>query len=129
MLTARKFGEVSAVSTQQTVWGNIDWFDPENPVEQVYSRAGLESVEGHSYQRPHTHYDEQIIHVISGHGRHWISDVCYAMSPGRTFYIPAGEQHELINDGDQPLRYMLLSTVSSPREDASAFIGRDIDTS
>lgn len=114
------------MSTQQTVWGNIEWLEPENPVDNVYSRVGIESVEGHSYQRPHIHYDEQILQVLSGYGRHWISDKCYALRPGRIFHIPTGATHELINDAQEPLRYMFTSMVPpqiNPRENTSVFAG------
>lgn len=100
------------MSIQQTVWGNIEWMEPVNPVDYVYSRVGIETIEGHSYQRQHIHYDEQIIQVLSGSGQHWISDKCYALRPGRSFYIPNGEKHELINTTDKPLRLLIFSTTA-----------------
>jgi mannose-6-phosphate isomerase-like protein (cupin superfamily) len=58
--------------------------------------------EGGSDNR-HDHSD-QWLYVLSGRGRARGSGLDAKLAPGVLVLIAAGERHEIINDGDEPLR-------------------------
>ena len=61
---------------------------------------------------PHVHQrEEEVIYILSGHGQIKIGDSLEPLEPGVAAYIPPGIEHQVIVQGDQPLK---LVTVFSP---------------
>jgi uncharacterized cupin superfamily protein len=60
--------------------------------------------------------NEEAIYVLAGTGRLRTADGVEALEPGDYVPFPAGEDgaHRVHNDGDEPLRYLALSTMDDP---------------
>lgn len=56
---------------------------------------------------PHWHPDsEEVIHVLEGEGVTWVDGTDFAMRPGDTIRIAAGERHVTRNTGGRPLKLL-----------------------
>lgn len=95
---------------QKLNWGSINWiYEPEEGSGSTM-RIGISHMNPHTEQPPHIHYgDEQMVYIISGHGRQWINDELTMLEPGSYFHIPAGVVHRQVNDTDEPLVKLLAS--------------------
>jgi uncharacterized cupin superfamily protein len=60
--------------------------------------------------------NEEAIFVLSGEGTLRLGDDRTSVGTGDYVALPPGESgaHQLINDGDEPLRYLCLSTMEEP---------------
>ena len=55
---------------------------------------------------PHRHECEEVVLVESGRGRLHVGDGCVQFGPDSTLVLPAGRVHQIVNDGDEPLRLL-----------------------
>lgn len=95
---------------QNLEWGYIDWlYEPsENSRDNI--RVGISTVLPNTTQPRHFHYgDEQLMYVISGHGKQRIGDEESVIEPGKVFHISTGMAHESLNDGQEPIVKLLVS--------------------
>jgi mannose-6-phosphate isomerase-like protein (cupin superfamily) len=53
---------------------------------------------------PHRHDCEEVVLVEAGRGRLLIDEETVEFGPDSTIVLPAGCDHQIINDGDEPLR-------------------------
>ena len=60
--------------------------------------------------------NEEAIYVLAGRGVVRLPDGEARLSPGDYLARPAGPEgaHRVVNDGDEPLRYLVLSTMREP---------------
>lgn len=60
--------------------------------------------------------NEEALYVLSGTGTLRLDGETHTVSPGDYAAFPADESggHEIANDGDEPLRYLLVSTMNDP---------------
>ncbi|MEI3176776.1 MAG: cupin domain-containing protein [Lachnospiraceae bacterium] len=47
--------------------------------------------------------DEQLMYVLSGHGRQRIGETECALEKGSVYHISTGMAHESVNEGDEPI--------------------------
>ncbi len=59
----------------------------------------------------HSHWWEHEIFVLSGRGRVKGREESAEMREGTVILIPSEEPHQFVNDGSQPLRYILLNPL------------------
>ena len=65
----------------------------------------------------HAHLaNDEALFIVSGHGELTIGDESGAVEAGDFLMLPRGEKfaHVLVNDGDEPLVYLCLSTMIMP---------------
>lgn len=61
---------------------------------------------------PHTHDDaEEIFYVVSGNGRIRVGEEEEDIGPGSCVFVAIGNEHQLINNGDETLK---IIAVTSP---------------
>jgi uncharacterized cupin superfamily protein len=60
--------------------------------------------------------NEEALYVLSGTGTLRIDDAEVAIESGTFVPCPANAQggHQVVNDGDEPLRYLMMSTMEEP---------------
>ena len=60
--------------------------------------------------------NEEAIYVLAGRGRLRTADGSEPLHPGDYVALPVGREgaHRISNDGDDPLRYLALSTMAEP---------------
>ncbi|MWV65790.1 cupin domain-containing protein [Halorubrum sp. JWXQ-INN 858] len=60
--------------------------------------------------------NEEAMYVLSGSGTVRLDDEAHPVSPDDYVAFPADESgaHRVVNDGDEPLRYLVISTMSEP---------------
>lgn len=67
---------------------------------------------------PYHHHtaNEEALYVLSGEGTLRLDDEAYPLRPGEYAAFPANESgaHRVVNDGDDPLRYLVVSTMREP---------------
>lgn len=56
----------------------------------------------------HTHWWEHEVFVLSGSGRVRSEQGEHPVGEGSVVYIPGGEKHQFVNDGDAVLRFICL---------------------
>ena len=62
----------------------------------------------------HRHEDNrEIIYVLSGHGTAMCDGVPEPLGPGDCHFCPEGHEHQLVNDGAEPL--VFLAVVPGPK--------------
>lgn len=93
--------------------------------KQIGDRAGGEQLGCSCYRLPpgarswpyhyHTGNEEALL-VRSGTGQLRLDGDVHELTPGAYVAIPAGERgaHQISNDGDQPLEYLVFSTMQDP---------------
>jgi two-component system LytT family sensor kinase len=59
---------------------------------------------------------EQMLHVISGRGVHWVNGEEIQLEPGSTHYLPVGTSHRMVNTGTEPLVHLSAYHPTMPRE-------------
>ncbi len=59
---------------------------------------------------------EQMLHVISGNGTHWVNGEQIDLEPGSTHYLPVGASHRMVNTGTEPLIHLSAYHPTMPRE-------------
>jgi len=109
---------------------DIDWAETEHGEvafqrKQLGERAGGKDVGCSLYEIPpgrrawpyHYHEaNEEAIYVLSGAGTVRLADGEHPLEAGDYVALPTGEEggHRVINDGDDPLRYLAISTMVDP---------------
>ncbi len=62
---------------------------------------------------PHVHPNsEEVVTVLSGRGRAVTATEEHELTPGTVMYVPPGEQHSLVNVGEEP--FVILAVVAPP---------------
>jgi len=60
--------------------------------------------------------NEEALYVLAGEGTLRLDGETYPIAPDDYVALPAGESgaHRVVNDGDEPLRYLVVSTMDDP---------------
>lgn len=67
---------------------------------------------------PHTHGDSQEAwYVISGTGKLIIGDEIAELTPDTVVVAPQGVEHQILNDGEEPLKALFLFSPAGPEEE------------
>ncbi|UQZ89602.1 hypothetical protein C4J81_10445 [Deltaproteobacteria bacterium Smac51] len=98
-------------NSQKFTWGHIEWiYVPQKDDENTLS-IGISTMYARTVQPCHIHCgDEQILYILSGQGKQRINGEDHPLEPGRLFHIPAGASHESVNESDEPIVKLLIST-------------------
>ncbi|WP_132058180.1 cupin domain-containing protein [Halorussus amylolyticus] len=113
------------VSEDDFEWTTTERGDTEFRRKQLGRAAGSEELGCSLYELPpgkaawpyHFHTgNEEAVYVLSGSGTVRTPDGETTLSPGTYVALPAGEDgaHRIRNDGDDPLRYLAVSTMNDP---------------
>lgn len=85
---------------------------------------GTQTVPPGCHVREHRHEsNDEVIHVLDGHGRAVIDGADFPLRPGTTLFIGRNRLHMLINDGAADISWIWL-LVPNGLEDFFAAIGR-----
>lgn len=96
---------------QKFSWGHIEWIYVPQKDDVNTLHIGISTMYARAVQPCHIHCgDEQTLYIISGHGKQRINGEDLPLEPGRLFHIPAGASHESVNEGDEPIVKLLIST-------------------
>ena len=74
---------------------------------------------------PHRHDCEEVVLVEAGRGQLLVDDAVVEFGPDCTLVLPAGRDHQIVNNGKEPLRLLAVfpgTPVATKRPD-----GRPID--
>jgi|AntDeeMetagen192_2_1112575.scaffolds.fasta_scaffold13898_1 uncharacterized cupin superfamily protein len=60
--------------------------------------------------------NEEAVYVLAGAGLLRLDDETHSLSAGTYVALPTGEEHahRIVNDGDETLRYLVISTMDEP---------------
>jgi quercetin dioxygenase-like cupin family protein len=98
-------------NTQKFSWGHIVWIYVPQQDDVNTLHIGISTMDAHAVQPCHVHCgDEQTLYILSGHGKQRINGEDMSLAPGEIFHIPAGASHESVNEGDEPIVKLLIST-------------------
>lgn len=106
-------------------WQEVDRGDARWRRKQLGAADGGDELGTSLYELPpggasfpyHYHTgNEEAIYVLAGTGTLRLAGEEHALEPGDYVALPAGEgsAHRVRNDGDEPLRYLVVSTMNEP---------------
>jgi len=96
---------------QKFSWGHIEWIYVPQKDDVNTLHIGLSTMYARTVQPCHIHCgDEQTLYILSGRGKQRINGEDLPLEPGKLFHIPAGASHESVNEGDEPIIKLLIST-------------------
>ena len=113
------------VNESDLEWGELDRKDTRFRRKQLAEAAGGERIGCSLYELPpgsrswpyHYHTgNEEAIYVLSGSGVLRHEEEEHDLEAGDYVALPVGEEgaHRVINDSDEPLRYLAISTMRDP---------------
>jgi uncharacterized cupin superfamily protein len=119
------FGRSMPVNEDDLGWNDIGPDETGFRRKQLGAAAGGEQLGCSLYELPagerawpyHYHTgNEEALYVLSGTGSLRLHDEHHSLLPGDYVALPTGEEgaHRVINDSDEMLRYLVLSTMDDP---------------
>jgi mannose-6-phosphate isomerase-like protein (cupin superfamily) len=97
-------------------WGSIQWLCNAELSLGAKQTLGITHILPGRTNPKHYHPNcEEVLHVLSGMGRHSFGDDCVELASGMTIRIPAGVTHNLTNTGNETLT-TLIAFDSGVRE-------------
>ncbi|WP_134670640.1 cupin domain-containing protein [Halorussus marinus] len=113
------------INAERMDWTRFEAGDAEFRRKQLGEAAGGDQLGCSLYELPagkrswpyHYHTrNEEALYVLAGDGRLRLDDESLALAAGDYVALPADERgaHRVVNDGDEPLRYLAVSTMDDP---------------
>jgi len=113
------------VNQSELDWTAVERGDAEYRRKRLADAAGGDELGCSLYELPpgkkswpyHYHTaNEEALYVLDGTGRLRGADEELSLAAGDYVALPAGEDgaHRIINDSEEPLRYLMISTMSTP---------------
>ena len=97
-------------------WGTLQWLCNAKLSERAEQTLGLCHILPGCQNPRHYHPNcEEVLHMLSGSGKHSFDDDVIALRPGMTIRIPVGVIHNMSNTGAEPI-VCLISFNSGNRE-------------
>lgn len=123
--TVGAYGTVMPTSEDDLAWQEVDRGNARYRRKQLGAADGGEQLGCSLYELPlggasfpyHYHTgNEEALYVLAGSGTLRLDGDEHAVEAGDFAALPADESgaHRIRNDGDQPLRYLLVSTMNEP---------------
>lgn len=92
-------------------------------VDSSAMTLGVTEIPVGSIELKHHHPEPEVYYFIAGKGRVIIDAVTYDVQPGSSLFIPGNADHEVINDGDVPLKLVWVFPIDKWDEGAYTFGG------
>ena len=119
-LAGRRFVTPASVETQVFDWGTIKWLSEPRVTATSRFTMGVVQLEPGKGHARHNHPGcEEILYVVSGHGKQMIDlgdETWEPIQPGDMVHIPPDIFHSTINTGWEPLK--LIAVYSPPGPEA-----------
>ena len=72
---------------------------------------GTDEIQPHNSSNPHVHEDqEEVFFFLSGRGRVKVDGEEIQVGPGYCVFCPQGSTHQVLNDGDEVLRFVAANS-------------------
>jgi quercetin dioxygenase-like cupin family protein len=112
----RHVSDASLVTTQIFDWGTLKWLCDGKLFPGAEQTVGLCQILPGCTNPRHYHPNcEEVLHMISGNGRHSFEESSIELRPGMSIRIPVGVAHNMSNTGDEPI-VCLISFNTGNRE-------------
>jgi uncharacterized cupin superfamily protein len=116
---------MSLVNEDDLEWSTVERGETAFRRKQLGAAAGGDRLGCSLYEIPpgkkswpyHYHAaNEEAIHVLAGSGAIRLDDEMHDLEAGTHVALPTGDAggHRVINDSDEPLRYLVVSTMEEP---------------
>ena len=97
-------------------WGTLQWLSSAKLQPGAQQTLGLCTILPGKGNPLHYHPNcEEVLHVLTGIGRHRVEEAWVDLKPGVTIRIPAGVRHMLVNEGTEPM-LCVIAFSSGERE-------------
>ena len=104
------------IPEESFAWGTLKWLCNDRLSPGAAQTVGLSRILPGKRNPLHYHPNcEEVLHVLSGNGRHSFDGEWVDLEPGSTIRIPPGVKHNLLNTGAGPLD-CLITFSSGQRE-------------
>ena len=111
---------------ENTNWGNVNWYDDDMKNGSNGMSVGIVTVNQGAHQTKHIHYDEQVIYIISGDAKMYVDDEEIKVAPGMTYHWNAGITHEVLCQGNEPFRHIIISSSMTSTEELLDMPGDEV---
>ncbi len=96
-------------SGQQFYWGQVKWLVAPDSLGTERVCVGLVSFNPGTDDQDHSHFgEEQVLHVITGSGRHTVNGQTSYFTASDTLYIPPYSRHNMVNTTEAELRLLTV---------------------
>jgi len=100
--------DAAQLPVERYEWGTLQWLCNATLSPGSQQTLGLAVILPGRQNPLHYHPNcEEVLHVLSGQGRHSYDGRWVDLTPGMTIRIPAGVKHNLVNTGGEPLRTLI----------------------
>jgi oxalate decarboxylase/phosphoglucose isomerase-like protein (cupin superfamily) len=114
----KRFVKPAEVETQVFDWGTIKWLSEPRVTNAERFSAGVVLLEPGKGHARHNHPGvEEILYVVSGHGKQMIEEggeTWEPIGPGDLVHIPPDVFHATINTGWEPLKMVAIYSPPGP---------------
>ena len=98
------------MNIQKTGWGEIRWQDEKTTIlKNRKLQVGEVRLYAGNHQAKHLHYDEQVMYCLAGEAVSAINGEKEILRPGDCRHYPAGVDHEVWNEQEDPFVHLLIS--------------------
>jgi quercetin dioxygenase-like cupin family protein len=95
---------LETLKTQAGDWGRLTWLCNGKLLPETELTLGLCEIFPGKGNPLHYHPNcEELLHVLSGTGKHLLGEQWFELTPGATIRIPVGVHHKLICEGTESL--------------------------
>lgn len=117
MIDLRKMTtQISELPTETFEWGTLQWLCNAKLSPGAKQTVGLCHIHPGQVNPVHFHPNcEEVLHMLSGAGRHSFDGQSIDLRAGMTIRIPSGVKHNLANIGNEPI-VCLIAFDSGERE-------------
>jgi quercetin dioxygenase-like cupin family protein len=116
-MQVRHYSAVPAVEVEGMPGVTVRWVITEQDGAPHFAMRLFEVPPGWSTE-DHVHWWEHEVFVLGGSGYVRADEGRYPLREGTVAFIPGGERHQLVNDGDDALRFICL--VPHPRLESAS---------
>ena len=108
--------DINELPAETFEWGSLKWLCCERLASGAAQTLGICHILPGCHNPVHYHPNcEEVLHMLSGSGRHSYNDQWIDLKAGMTIRIPANVRHNLANEGWEPIK-CLISFSSGDRQ-------------
>lgn len=102
----------SRVEAMTFEWGALQWLVNQESAEDAEMTIGVCTIAPGERNSEHFHPNcEEVLFVLEGECDHTLGDEIVHLTPGMMIRCPADMRHYMVNNGDEPMKALVIFSV------------------